>query len=87
MSSNQNVENVETIIKKDIIEPTENIINRIKSKCNINYKSIFTLKQSQPYNLTANWPNNFIPSGTQFEPDTSLINLKTYDPKDKYHSF
>ena len=81
------IKNLEDSINKDIVEPTEKIINRIKSKCNINYKSIFTLKQSQPYVLTGNWPTDFIPSGTQFEPDTSLVNLKTYDPSDKYHSF
>lgn len=57
------------------------------TKCNKKYRSIFTLKYSQPYNLTYNWPDNFVNNNIQFEPDTSLINLKLFDKPNNYHPF
>ena len=45
----------------------------------INCRSVFTLRGSQPYILTSNWPKNFFPNDTQYIPDFSLQNVRAYN--------
>jgi hypothetical protein len=46
------------------------------NKCS---KTCYTLQGSQPYVLTANWPNGFLPPQTMWVPDLSVTNVRNYD--------
>ena len=62
------------------LNPNNNPNNNSNNYCNIKrFRTIYTLGGSQPYVATKNWPNNFRSPGVSFEPDTSLINLQTYN--------
>tara|TARA_B110000037_G_scaffold222794_1_gene299625 strand:+ start:1365 stop:1589 length:225 start_codon:yes stop_codon:yes gene_type:complete len=68
----------------------DNNNNNLNHNNNIGlFRSKFSLKQSQPYVLTSEWPNKFIPNGTIPVPDLSLEFLKPFNSytNNKYHIF
>jgi hypothetical protein len=49
----------------------------------------YTLQGSQPYVLSAQWPSNFVPLGTEMVVDNSMNNIVAYNitSHDKYAEY
>ena len=48
----------------------------ININTNLKLTTSYSLKGSQPYIASSDWPHKFIKPGTYNEPDTSLMNIR-----------
>ena len=55
----------------------KNTAQKINNKINNNFN--YTLRGSQPYVLSSNWPQGFIKAQTTFVPDYSMKNVFSYN--------